>query len=34
MRPGGYGIVMVRAMVDELIYNEARNEVVLIKYLD
>jgi CheY-like chemotaxis protein/anti-sigma regulatory factor (Ser/Thr protein kinase) len=34
LRPGGFGIVMVRAMVDELIYNEARNEVVLIKYLD
>lgn len=34
MRPGGFGILMSRAMVDELIYNEARNEVVFIKYLD
>jgi CheY-like chemotaxis protein/anti-sigma regulatory factor (Ser/Thr protein kinase) len=34
LRPGGFGIAMVKAMVDELIYNEARNEVVLIKYLD
>jgi hypothetical protein len=25
---------MTRALVDELIYNEKRNEVVLIKYLD
>jgi len=25
---------MVRANVDELIYNEAQNEVVFIKYLD
>jgi len=33
IRPGGFGILMARAMVDELIYNEAHNEVVLIKYL-
>jgi CheY-like chemotaxis protein/anti-sigma regulatory factor (Ser/Thr protein kinase) len=34
MRPGGLGILMARAMVDELVYNEKRNEVVLIKYLE
>ena len=34
LRPGGFGILMVRAMVDEVLYNEAQNEVVLIKYLD
>ncbi len=34
IRPGGFGILMVKAMVDELIYNEARNEVVFVKYLD
>ena len=34
LRPGGFGLVMVRATVDELIYNEKRNEVVFIKYLD
>jgi hypothetical protein len=33
MRPGGFGIAMVRAIADELLYNEAQNEVVLIKYL-
>ena len=33
LRPGGLGLVMTRALVDELIYNEKRNEVVLIKYL-
>jgi CheY-like chemotaxis protein/anti-sigma regulatory factor (Ser/Thr protein kinase) len=33
IRPGGYGILMTRKMVDELIYNEAGNEVMLIKYL-
>lgn len=34
MRPGGFGILMARAAADELLYNEAQNEVVLIKYLD
>ena len=34
LRPGGLGIVMTRALVDEIIYNEKRNEVILIKYLD
>ena len=34
LRPGGFGILTVRAKVDELLYNEAQNEVVFIKYLD
>jgi CheY-like chemotaxis protein/anti-sigma regulatory factor (Ser/Thr protein kinase) len=34
LRPGGLGLVMTRALVDELIYNEKRNEVVLVKYLN
>jgi len=34
LRPGGFGLMMTRALVDELIYNEAQNEVVFIKYLD
>jgi DNA-binding response OmpR family regulator len=34
IRPGGLGLVMTRAVVDDLIYNEKRNEVVLVKYLD
>jgi DNA-binding response OmpR family regulator len=34
LRPGGFGILMVKAKVDELIYNEQQNEVVFIKYLD
>jgi len=33
LRPGGFGILMARQMVDELLYNEARNEVVFVKYL-
>ena len=28
MRPGGFGIAMARAMADELLYNEAQNEVI------
>jgi CheY-like chemotaxis protein/anti-sigma regulatory factor (Ser/Thr protein kinase) len=34
LRPGGFGLLLVQAMVDELLYNEAQNEVVFIKYLD
>jgi CheY-like chemotaxis protein len=33
LRPGGFGILMTRALADELIYNEAQNEVIFIKYL-
>jgi anti-sigma regulatory factor (Ser/Thr protein kinase) len=33
MRPGGFGISMSRALADDVLYNEAQNEVVLIKYL-
>jgi CheY-like chemotaxis protein/anti-sigma regulatory factor (Ser/Thr protein kinase) len=33
LRPGGFGIFLTRQMVDDLIYNEAGNEVLLIKYL-
>ena len=33
LRPGGFGILLTRKLVDELIYNETGNEVLLIKYL-
>lgn len=33
MRPGGFGILLAKKLVDELIYNETGNEVVLVKYL-
>lgn len=33
MRPGGFGISLIRATADELLYNEAQNEVIFIKYL-
>jgi len=34
MRSGGYGMLLAAGTVDELIYNETGNEVILIKYLD
>ena len=34
LRPGGFGLAMIRAIADELVYNEQRNEVVFVKYLD
>lgn len=33
LRPGGFGILMTQKIIDELIYGEMGNEVVLIKYL-
>jgi anti-sigma regulatory factor (Ser/Thr protein kinase) len=33
MRPGGYGLLVASGTVDELIFNEIGNEVILIKYL-
>jgi len=33
LRPGGFGILLARKIVDELIYNELGNEVLLIKHL-
>jgi DNA-binding response OmpR family regulator len=32
IRPGGFGIAMARAIADELLYNEAQNEVILVKF--
>jgi anti-sigma regulatory factor (Ser/Thr protein kinase)/CheY-like chemotaxis protein len=33
LRPGGFGILLTKNIIDELIYGETGNEVVLIKYL-
>jgi anti-sigma regulatory factor (Ser/Thr protein kinase)/CheY-like chemotaxis protein len=33
-RPGGFGMLIVKQIVDEVVYNERGNEVLLIKYLD
>ena len=34
MRSGGFGVLLARELVDELIYDEKGNDVLLIKYLD
>jgi anti-sigma regulatory factor (Ser/Thr protein kinase) len=34
MRAGGYGLLLAAGTVDELIYSEIGNEVLIIKYLD
>lgn len=33
LRAGGFGILLTNQLVDELVYNERRNEVLFIKYL-
>lgn len=34
LRPGGFGILMTKGMVDDMWYNEVGNEVTLVKYFD
>jgi CheY-like chemotaxis protein len=34
IRPGGFGILMTKAVADELLYNEAQNEVMFVKYFE
>jgi anti-sigma regulatory factor (Ser/Thr protein kinase) len=34
IRPGGFGLLMTKAAADELLYNEAQNEVMFVKYFD
>jgi DNA-binding response OmpR family regulator len=34
LRPGGFGILLAKKLVDELIYDEKGDDVVLVKYLD
>lgn len=33
LRPGGFGILIAKQLVDEMAYNEPGNEVLLIKYM-
>jgi DNA-binding response OmpR family regulator len=33
IRPGGFGVMLAKKLVDEVIYNENGNDVLLIKYL-
>ena len=34
LRPGGYGVLLTKHLVDELVYSEKGNEVLLIKHLN
>jgi anti-sigma regulatory factor (Ser/Thr protein kinase)/ActR/RegA family two-component response regulator len=34
LRPGGFGILLAQKLVDQVLYNQDGNEVLLIKYLD
>jgi anti-sigma regulatory factor (Ser/Thr protein kinase) len=34
MRPGGYGVMLAKHLVDDLIYGEQGNDVLLVKYLN
>lgn len=34
IRPGGFGVLLTRSLVDEMIYGERGNDVLLIKYLN
>jgi DNA-binding response OmpR family regulator len=34
LRPGGFGMLLAKKLVDELIYDEKGNDVLLVKYLD
>jgi anti-sigma regulatory factor (Ser/Thr protein kinase)/ActR/RegA family two-component response regulator len=34
MRPGGYGVMLAKHLVDDLVYSEKGNEVLLVKYLN
>jgi len=34
MRPGGFGVMLAKHLVDDLIYGEKGNEVLLVKYLN
>ncbi len=33
LRPGGFGVLITKKLVDELLYSEKGNEVLLVKYL-
>lgn len=34
IRAGGFGLMVARDLVDEMLHNESGNEVMLVKYLD
>lgn len=34
LRPGGFGILVTRGLVDDVIHSEKANEVILLRHLD
>jgi len=34
MRPGGFGVMLAKKLVDEVVYNEQGNDVLLVKYVN
>ena len=34
LRPGGFGVLLTKSLVDEVIYSEKGNEVLLVKYTE
>jgi anti-sigma regulatory factor (Ser/Thr protein kinase)/DNA-binding NarL/FixJ family response regulator len=34
LRPGGFGLLLAKHLVDEMVYGQHGNEVILVKYLD
>lgn len=34
LRPGSYGVLLTKKLVDDLLYDQKGNEVMLIKYLN
>ena len=34
LRPGGFGVMLSKKLVDEVVYNEKGNDVLLVKYLN
>jgi hypothetical protein len=34
IRPGGFGVLIAKKLVNELLYNEQGNEILLVKHLD
>ena len=34
MRAGGFGLLWIQNLADQVVFNERRNQVIFIKYLD
>ena len=34
LRPGGFGVMLAKKLVDDVLYSERGNDVLLVKYLE